>query len=232
MIDRSEALSWVSRLVALAILADTIELWSIRGIVDRIWARSPLRRGFVVLLVLRLSLAIGLGISPALPLAPALFGLSLLVSIRFGGSFNGGSDAMLAQVLIGLSIAALGEPGVGLTWIAVQVLLSYVLAGIGKLRQSRWRSGESLKALLAVAKYGAPAWARRLSLRAARPLARLVIGAECAAPVLLVGPRAAVIGLGLGLGFHAANAGILGLNRFLWVWIAGYPAVLWVATTL
>jgi hypothetical protein len=27
--------------------------------------------------------------------------------------------------------------------------------------------------------------------------------------------------------FHLANAVLFGLNRFLWVWIASYPSILW-----
>jgi hypothetical protein len=28
--------------------------------------------------------------------------------------------------------------------------------------------------------------------------------------------------------FHLANAALLGLNRFLWVWVAAYPALYWI----
>ncbi|MEM7212614.1 MAG: hypothetical protein AAF479_12100 [Pseudomonadota bacterium] len=28
--------------------------------------------------------------------------------------------------------------------------------------------------------------------------------------------------------FHLANACLFGLNRFLWVWIASYPSMLWI----
>ena len=35
-----------------------------------------------------------------------------------------------------------------------------------------------------------------------------------------------VILLALGFTFHVVNAFVLGLNRFVWAWVATYPAIL------
>jgi hypothetical protein len=55
----------------------------------------------------------------------------------------------------------------------------------------------------------------------------LVIVFECAFPLVLwVRPQGAALLLACGLAFHLCNALVLGLNRFLWAWLAGYPALL------
>jgi hypothetical protein len=33
--------------------------------------------------------------------------------------------------------------------------------------------------------------------------------------------------LALTAAFHLANACLFGLNRFLWVWLAAYPSLIW-----
>jgi hypothetical protein len=38
--------------------------------------------------------------------------------------------------------------------------------------------------------------------------------------------------LGIAVLFHLANACLFGLNRFVWVWIAAYPAILWLQSRL
>jgi hypothetical protein len=49
-----------------------------------------------------------------------------------------------------------------------------------------------------------------------------VIAFECAFPLALIDARLLSL---LGIAFHVVNARVLGLNRFLWAWLAAYPAL-------
>ena len=184
-------------------------------------------RGTWALLVVQLAAAI------ALPLvahpAPAFvaLGCALAIAIRFRGSYNGGSDAMLVVVLLGLGIARAGWPRVGLAYIAAQLVLSYVLAGFAKLRDPRWRDGSAFEVLAALPAYAVPPAIARLLARPAigRAAAYATLAFECGFPLALLDPRVATVMLAIGAGFHLANAIAFGLNRFLWTWLAAYPAL-------
>ena len=53
---------------------------------------------------------------------------------------------------------------------------------------------------------------------------------ECSAPIVLVDPTVCVAWLAIGAAFHLVNAVVFGLDRFLWTWLAAYPALLyWVS---
>jgi hypothetical protein len=55
----------------------------------------------------------------------------------------------------------------------------------------------------------------------------LMLGFECGAPLALTGRTACLALLAFGAGFHVVNAVVFGLNRFLWTWLAAYPALLY-----
>jgi hypothetical protein len=59
----------------------------------------------------------------------------------------------------------------------------------------------------------------------ARAGAWTVLALECAFPLVLVVPGAAWVLLPAAAAFHLANAIVLGLDRFLWAWLAAYPAL-------
>jgi hypothetical protein len=197
-------------------------------------------RSFPLLLVLQWVLALCLPWTTS-ALVPALLLLTgLLVCLRFRGTYNGGSDAMTLVVVLGLLIARLG-PNIGpveastvwqragLGYIAAQLVLSYALAGLAKLRAPSWRNGTALPRLLAMEVYAVPLSVRRALSATAPALCAswLVILFECAFPaVVFVCPLRCAVMLTCGTMFHLFNALALGLNRFLWVWLAGYPALL------
>ncbi len=168
-------------------------------------------------------------------LTPAVLVLllsSLVISARWRGTLNGGSDAMQVVVLLGLAAPAL-MPGsrlaamAGLGYIAAQATLSYVIAGLTKLKERAWLRGEALPALLALPRYGAPrALVEALSRPGAARLATAgVLAFECGFPLVFVGGPVTAVILGAGLLFHAVNARVLGLHRFFFAWAAAYPAV-------
>jgi hypothetical protein len=246
----ADAIVWCSRLASVATAIAALELivvhraWSERGV----YAWSVLRREYspigarlagLVLSTPGMWLVVAVQLASALalpwlahPIWPWLaFATTLAVAVRFRGTFNGGSDAMLLVVLLGLAVARSGAPEVGLGYIAAQLVLSYVLAGIAKLREPRWRDGTALASLVALPSYGVP---RSLAAVVSPPLlgraaSYALLGFECGFPIALVDPTACRVVLVLAALFHLGNAIVFGLNRFLWAWLAAFPALIfWV----
>lgn len=249
------ALLWTERLAAFALALQTIELlqlrraWSDTGI----WRWSLLRAeqralpwplrplfallspapNFTVLLALRLLAALMLGVGQVLWVAPVLLLSQVAIGLRFRGTFNGGSDTMSVVVLLGLSIAAVAPTSplalkAGLLYIAVQTTLSYFVAGIGKLKNAEWRTGTAPASFFSSERYGAPLWLRR-SLSAGRCplfLGWCVLVFECGAPLAWSSPRLCAAFVAAGLAFHLGTWLLFGLNRFVWIWTAAYPALL------
>jgi hypothetical protein len=254
-----DVLSWTERLLGFAIALQTLELLIVRHALRddgafawptlrRTYACAPalLRLGldgllayrpFVGVLVAQLAAALALlsGVAPRSS-AVVLVLTGLLQSARFRGPYNGGSDAMTMVVLLGVSIARMfeGERArqIGLGYVAAQLVLSYFVAGVVKLRSPRWRDGSALVALGGAHQYAlAPRVTRLLDDR--RPSARLgaraacwtLLSFECVFPLALLDRTVCLTLLALGASFHVVNARVLGLNRFLWAWLAAYPAL-------
>ncbi len=242
------ALGWTQRLVAISIALSAIELlvvraaWSDTGVfrwstlrqeLAPRWSRRVLdpvfgARGFTIVVAAQLALALALPWVAHPAASWLLLVTTLAIAFRFRGSYAGGSDAMTVVVLVGLAIAP-WSPRAGLGYIAAQLVLSYVVAGVGKLADPAWRAGRALPALLALPQYAAPARVRRLIERPAiaRAASFAVLGFELGFPLALLGPVPAAIAIGLGLAFHVTNAVVLGLNRFVWAWLAAYPALIY-----
>ena len=250
-----ETLLWVSRILGVAIALHTLELWHLRGVMadDGVWRWSDVRadvrvfpgpvvrlldallrpRAFSFVLATRIACAVWIVIAPhALPAVLLWLG-SLLIALRFRGSFNGGSDFMTLVVLSGLCVATLlPSPlaSVGaLWWIALQACNSYLLAGWVKLRTASWRSGEAFSVFMRSTIFGSPGLPRLLIDRpfASRAIAWSVIAFECAFPMALAGPRACLAFTVLAGMFHVTNAYVIGIHRFVLAWAATYPAIYW-----
>ncbi|HET9991318.1 MAG TPA: hypothetical protein VFQ65_22460, partial [Kofleriaceae bacterium] len=221
------AMAWIARLASGATAIAALELivahraWSERGV----YRWSTLRReyspagarlaglvfatpGMWIVLAVQLASALAL---PWLvhPVWPWLaFATTLAISMRFRGTFNGGSDAMLIVVLLGLAIARSGAREIGLGYIAAQLVLSYVLAGVAKVREPRWREGTALAALVALPSYGAPpallAYLTKPVL--ARNAGYALLAFELGFPIALVDPTACRVLLVLAAVFHLGNA--------------------------
>jgi hypothetical protein len=251
-----ECVAWTERLLGFALLLQTLELLQLRRTFSDsgVWAFAvlaeelqvlprPLRwllpyPAFMGVLALRLALAplLMLGVSG---LAPLLLLSQLLICARFRGTFNGGSDYMSVVVLLGLTGAACfpGSPSIvkaSLAYICVQLVFSYFIAGSVKLARTEWRSGVALARLLASNRYGTPAWLVRLSQQPAlaKVLTWALLAFECGFPAALLGPRVAALFLACGTLFHLGNVVAFGLNRFLFAWLAAYPALLYFSAEL
>jgi hypothetical protein len=190
-------------------------------------------------LALRLLAAIALFLQGgSLALMAFLFLGNVLILIRWRGAFNGGSDFLTLVVLTGLLMAhALdrwfgAELAIqaGLWYICIQAVTSYFMSGAVKALQPEWRSGRAMTIFLNSAIYGP------LPLR--HPLRRpawALLGSwtfiiwECVFPLALVDVTYAVAFCAVAMVFHFLVFWFFGLNRFMWAWMASFPAIIWCA---
>ena len=160
---------------------------------------------------------------------------SLLLSFRTPVSGDG-ADQMSMIVFFGLAAFGLADNGllrvVSLVFIAAQSVLSYVVAGVAKALSPKWRSGIALREIFNTRSYGQESIARSLNAAPSSVnvmLCWFVILAEINFALLFVLPAQwCLLILGLGVMFHVINAIVMGLNTFVWSFLATYPCVLFV----
>ncbi len=179
-----------------------------------------------------LALGVAWGVAPVLS-----EGLLLLVSIatirHFRGPYNGGSDRMRLLVLSCLWLSRVAPTvfwqRAALGYLAAQLVLSYTIAGWVKLANPDWRSGRALGDVFAFSVYPVSealrAWAD--APRVLRAVAWLAIAFEVLFPLALLHGSTLAAALVVALAFHLINAAVFGLNRFVWIWLAGYPSLWW-----
>lgn len=247
-----QTLEWMRGLMVFALVLQTLEYVPLRAVVHEngVWRWSLLRRdwhflpqalrkildaimgprGFDELLGLRLLSALTTLFFPHPAVFLLLFLTTLLISVRWRGVFNGGSDYMTIVVLTGLLAASAFPQHV--TWaigyVAFQLCLSYFVSGVVKLRRSSWRSGVALRGfLLWPVAYEPSTFLKAVTRRPTfcQMLAWGVILFECTFPLAMLNTPMTTVYMTLGVLFHLANVYIFGLNRFLWVWLAAYPAL-------
>jgi hypothetical protein len=121
----------------------------------------------------------------------------------------------------------------GCLWfIALQSCLSYTANGMLKLPSPHWRQGKVLWRLAHHPIYGNATLVHILRAYPAlgKWLGWSAIGCELTFPcVLVVGYPGCWLFVGWGLLFHMSIAVMMGLNTFLFAWVATYPAILCVA---
>ncbi len=115
------------------------------------------------------------------------------------------------------------------------LLLSYLSAGFAKLISSDWRGGSAIAGVLNTRQYGTwplAAWLSRHSWSAIF-VCWSVILFECLGPlVAFTGQASLVAFLSAGLFFHLVTAVTMGLNTFLWAFLATYPAVVFLVASV
>lgn len=175
-----------------------------------------------------LILATGLWSVPALV---GLWALGLAQLHRFHGPYNGGSDKMVLLALSCLMVARMGPAlaELALSYLAIQLMLSYAVSGFVKVKRRDWLSGDALREVFLYSVYPTNRTLRRLGQNPGlmRAGSWAVIAVELAFPLTLLAPWALILMLCVTTLFHLANAVFFGLNRFFWAWIAVYPSVLW-----
>jgi len=167
--------------------------------------------------------------------ASVIFLSCLYVARRavFGGD---GADQMGMVVALGLTITSAGVASgdrtlalVGVSAVAAQATLAYFIAGAAKLSSATWRSGHAMPRVMSTRTFGDP-FAARIAAgypRFSHGLCWFVIVTEMLFPLVFMVPwnvaMLALVGYGL---FHVCNAYFMGLNAFVWSFIATYPSVL------
>jgi hypothetical protein len=117
-----------------------------------------------------------------------------------------------------------------LYFLTLQLCFAYFAAGFHKLRSPYWRSGAALPGLLSARLFGFPAlgaWLDRHGLVAWCGSWAAIVW-EVSFPVVLIAPReVGLIYFGCGVLFHLATAFTMGLNKFIWAFLALYPAAVY-----
>jgi hypothetical protein len=231
----------MARLASVAVVVAALELLAVRRTFSTVYRWSTLRRDFppgagllfaqpVGILVVQLAAGLALPWTSCAVVPWVAFASTLAISVRFRGSYNGGSDSMLLVVLLALALARTDVRlvPVALGYCAAQLVLSYAISGWAKLRDPKWRDGSALAVLVRLPQYAVPEPIGRV-LSSARLASFAMLAFECAFPVALVDRRVCIAMLCIAGVFHVANAIVFGLNRFLWSWLAAFPALLfWV----
>ena len=249
-----QAIQWVQRLIAIAIIFQTIELLQIKTTFadNGVWSWDDLKkefkifspfnqrmldfflsyRNFLCLLVARICLAICLlFFSHPLILAILLFS-TILIGLRWRGTFNGGSDYMTILVLSALTVESLSNHSYKISlavlwYLAIQVCSSYFIAGLVKIRRQNWRDGVALRCFVASTIYKEDGLSRLVKEKKsiAIVLSWLLLLFEIGFPVALVSPDLSIVVILIAIAFHVGNFYIFGLNRFVFAWLACYPAL-------
>jgi len=150
---------------------------------------------------------------------------------QIGGS---GAEQLTFIVLVTFALVVAAGDGaaarrIGDAFLAAQVALAYLTAGVTKAASPTWRSGRALGTLLSTERYGLPALGVFLVAHPIfdRALSWTVIIWETTFPLAFVAPRPVLIGmLSVGVLFHVTCAILMGLNRFAWAFCGCYPAIL------
>ncbi len=163
---------------------------------------------------------------------------NLVFTWRRGGYGDDGSDQMNAIILltIFLTVGPHSTPvilQIGLWFIALQACLSYTTAGVAKLVSPIWRSGDAIYKIFNTSAYGLRQVADVLEHRRWLNLflCWTVILVETLFPLALLLPEPwGWTFIAWGVLFHLLNAIIMGLNSFLWAFLATYPAIVYTSS--
>ena len=162
-----------------------------------------------------------------------LLALGVALLARFDGPYNGGCDRMSLLVLCCLCATKIAPTPllkeVIYAYLAVQLVLSYFMSGWVKIVNPAWRRGEALIDVFAYSAYPVAEQLRDYahSSRLLFAMSWAVMVFELAFPLALLHPVALAAALAVAATFHATNACLFGLNRFLWAWLSAYPALWW-----
>jgi hypothetical protein len=153
-----------------------------------------------------------------------------------------GSDQMGMVVAAGVTLLsaglALNDSGLvfcGVLAIAGQATLAYFIAGAAKLLSPTWRGGQAIPKVMNTRSYGHPVAAKIAGNSSAlsRSLCWVVILTEMLFPLIFLLPWSMAIACLAGFAvFHFCNAYFMGLNGFVWPFLATYPSVMLLNVTI
>lgn len=214
----------VGYLISIAVLLQTFEMFWIKPwpLSTRKTEIAPLLSVFLsrsnALLIVRLFAALSAIIWPHPLIVTVLIVTTWLVGLQWRGTFNGGSDIMTMHILIAWCVSLVFPhfEKICLFYVAAQIILSFFIAGMSKVREQEWRNGHALKKFLS-----REGW--DITLRQSYFIGWIVIIFEVLFPLSLWLPMPFIV---MAILFQIANVYVFGLNRFFFVWLAGYPALL------
>lgn len=259
-VSLGQALDWAVRLCAISQLVGLLELalarrelaaggfldWTLIGVLNpqartrigslirRIFRRIGPRQFNWVLLVDGAAAVLLLARPSAAPLIATAWILQLLIMKRHHLTFDG-SDHMTLVVLLACLLGRVESDPLAeraaVTFLAAEVSLAYLAAGLYKATSPYWQSGHAISMVVQTRMFG-QATAARLVRRypiMGRAATYAVFCWECLFACFIAAPRPVIlIVLALGVGFHLGCSVIMGLNRFILVFAASYPAVLFI----
>ncbi len=163
----------------------------------------------------------------------ALFINALFILRRFQGPYNGGSDLLSVLLITCLSVVHLMPNAQWQEYVfgylALQVVFSYFKSGWSKVIYRDWRSGQALRDVFEFSVYpvseATREWATQPRLLWAMSWAVILL--ELLFPLAMLSQWTLAAGLTLAMAFHVANFVMFGFNRFVWVWAAAYPSLIW-----
>jgi hypothetical protein len=146
---------------------------------------------------------------------------ALFVLARFQGPYNGGSDRMGMLILCCLCLThfmpTLQFQEYAFGYLALQVVLSYFIAGWVKIVNADWRGGQALQDVFRFSAYPVSealrSWAEKPRLLFFASWAVMVF--ELVFPLSLLSQTTLIIAMIVAAAFH------------FWVWLAAYPSLLW-----
>ncbi len=252
MPEAHDSLVLVARLIGLALVFQSLEFIKMKESINEtgIWRWSEIRsdylflperilngldwimepKRFMEMMTLRFYTAILAFLYPHFTIVFIfLFITTFLITIRWRGSFNGGSDYLALIILLCLCLGYVFPilAKAALWYITLQVISSYFMAGLYKIKQKKWRNGTAVYGFVSSPSYKTPNFFIDKSKDPAFALVMAwgVILFELSFPLVLSHPYVTGLYLIAGLLFHLANFMAFGLNRFFWVWSASYPAL-------
>lgn len=167
----------------------------------------------------------------------ALLLLNFFQFVELEGTTNGASDHLVNLHLftLGIYLSTSNEliRKITLMYFTFQLILSYVVPGIYKLKNKNWRIGNALMEISSGNNYCPPVFIKKAlsnySLRLF--LSIFIIAIEILFPLIIL-KKITLYFFIFGIGFHLINFYILRLNRFFLAWVATYPLIAYTLTIL
>jgi len=159
-----------------------------------------------------------------------VLGIHLLTHFRFIYGFDG-ADQMQTVIWASLLIYNLADSARlrsgAIAFICAQFVLCYFTSGMAKLISPVWRGGRAVGLIIATESYGSQSAFQAVQrLRLSPFLSWSTIVLEVGGPFLVfLGPKPTVVFLVCSLAFHVGIAVVMGLNTFVWAFVATFPAV-------
>lgn len=183
----------------------------------------------LLLSITLLGLVMGGIISPLV--ITLLFLLMLLLPLRSQMGLDGAHQMNLV-ILFGLMIAALAGidseiSSICLWFIAAELILSYFVAGLNKAFSPIWQKTHALNAIFSTKTYGHETLFRLITNNKAIAFALCwpMVCFELFFVTSLYSVYLCLVFCVVGIGFHLFNAIFMGLNTFLFAFLATYPAL-------